>query len=57
LTVEPRATLFARGIPIQGHGVVLQLTEDLLDLDRPEHLTTLTAAYEAFPAIDNKWGL
>jgi hypothetical protein len=55
--VDPRATLFARVIPIQGHGVVLQLTEDLLDLDRPEHLAALTAAYAAFPAIDNKWGL
>ena len=53
---DARASLFARVTPAAAHGVVLQLTSAMLDLDRPAHLARLTAIYDAFPAIAQKWG-
>lgn len=53
---DSRAKLFTRVEPIEGHGVVLHLTEEPLDLDQPEHLAALTAAYDAFPAISQAHG-
>lgn len=53
---DARASLFARVTRVAGHGVVLQLTSDMLDLDRPAHLAVLTAIYDAFPPMAQKWG-
>jgi hypothetical protein len=53
---DARASLFARVTPVAGHGVVLQLTSDMLDLDRRAHLAVLTAIYDAFPPMAKKWG-
>lgn len=53
---DGRASMFARVSPVPGRGVVLQLTDDMLDLARPVHLAKLRAAYDAFPAIAKMWG-
>jgi hypothetical protein len=50
----PKQRLFTEAHPCHGGGVVLRLTEDPLDLDRPEHLAALMAAYDAFPVIPRK---
>jgi hypothetical protein len=53
---DPRAALFAKVTPIEGHGLMLHLTDEPLDLGRPDHLAALTAAYHVFPAIDHARG-
>jgi hypothetical protein len=46
--------LFARVEDLPGHGLFLQLTEELLDLDQPDHLARLEAVYDALPEMARK---
>ncbi|MEM9492862.1 MAG: DUF5953 family protein [Myxococcota bacterium] len=48
---DTRTELFHRVAWIAGHGVVLQLTADSLDVERPEHLAAISALYRAFPEL------
>lgn len=45
------SALFARIEDLPGHGLFLQLTEEPLDLDHPDHLARLEAVYDALPEL------
>lgn len=51
---DQRLRLFA-GVEYLPTGVLLQLTDAVLDLGREDHVTALREAYSAFPRIAENW--
>lgn len=52
----PQSRVFQHVVACEGGGVALQLTAAPLDLENPEHIAALEAAYDAFPAIHRAAG-
>lgn len=50
-SLERHGALFERVEELAGHGFLLQLTGDPLDLERPEHMARLEALCRALPAL------